>query len=217
MSRFRSEKGDAILVTTILSIVMVFLVASLTMDTVVNTYIKQGFTSIAQDSVERSVSTVSLRGSLTEKSVQSVVDSYKDSRMTAEFAPMLSDTTCNTIEIGTTRSNGNYYITSKGDKQLPYMTITLSTQRSAGKPAQHVTYSSEGYGAPVLQSGIYNPNLKYTVVSANIYDASPNTAPSFSKLAPNTGKDGDYRSSSCQYYNNNVSAITFASLVDIAN
>lgn len=210
LRRFRSNRADSILVTAIFSIVLVFLISLLTLDVVKNTYLKQGYTSMAQDAVENSMRTINSRGSLNESTPQAVVNAYMDRRKKFE-GNVYNSEACSTIERTYTESGLAYNTIKTEQKKVPFMLITLSSGRSSDNPnGKSVIFESEGGGPVRNVSGVsLDPKVKYTVVSAQIYDSTENFMVNIASLASD-----DYNFQ-CQYFNNDVSAVSYGSNSDL--
>lgn len=201
--RLKSNTADSVMVLALTSVVFLVLIIGFTMDVNKNINTGNAFTSMAQTSAETAVKQVDNSGSLGNNAIIAFVNEYaaqiSQNESQTNETQAYRTTECST-ESGTTR-------------KLPYFEITLKTGRGTdGKESSDtkkiegaITINSNGI-ATVDKSKIPSisrkelSDKKYTVISAEVYDATENL---FSSLGP------------CQLRHSSVSAISFASNTDL--
>lgn len=191
------DRASATLVTSIISMMFICLCAGFAIDTAKNSYLKSSFTSRAQQTTEIALKDIDSRGSIKETAVAKVVQKY-GADPNSSFARDETNVfkgSCSSREV--TDWDG-----VKRTKTMPYIVVRLNTARAVGA-SSNLVYTSEGGAPPVRVSGNYNATAKYTVLAADVHDASANFMMSM------FGMD-------CQDYNQKVSAISFGADGDLS-
>lgn len=192
LTKLRSEKGDAVLVTAILSTPLFMIAFGLAADTAKNIYVSSSYSSAAQAAVETAVKDINARGSLTNDSVRSLVKEFKvqnaDSIYHTKEANAFESELCSTAEI-----NGV-------NRKLPYYEVTLGTARTGSSAGHTSVWKVDGSGK--VTDKILSKNTKYRVISADVYTSSQNII---------LGTFGQ----PCQLIKSSVSAIAFGDNVDL--
>lgn len=208
--RLKSNTADSVMVLALTSVVFLVLIIGFTMDVNKNINTGNAFTSMAQTSAETAVKQVDSSGSLGNNAIIAFVN---------EYAAQISQNESQTNETQAYRTTECSTVSINGaDKKLPYFEITLKTGRGTdGKESIDtkkiegaITINSNGIATvdkskiPPLDKSKIPPSEerehKYTVISAEVYDATENL---FSSLGP------------CQLRHSSVSAISFASNTDL--
>jgi hypothetical protein len=195
--KYRKDVASATLVTGIISALFISLCAGLAIDVSKNVYLKESFTSRAQQSTQVAIKEMNSRGSLKVSAPAKLVTEYSGISSTSSYE---RDETKVWTGSCTTRS-----ITSWDGKELtatmPYIVIRMDTQRALGT-VSNVVWVSEGGGTPEIVSGTYDPTVKYSVIAADVHDSSANLMLSMFGMP-------------CQDYDQKVSAISFGSVSDL--
>lgn len=192
--RLKSNTADSVMVLALTSVVFLVLIIGFTMDVNKNINTGNAFTSMAQTSAETAVKQVNSAGSLGNAAVAAFVTEYRNQISSTDYqtneTQAYRTTKCSTASI-----NGT-------DKKLPYFEITLKTGRGTDGKAG-ISSDTWKIDASIPTDSIPTIALegtKYTVISAEVYDATENL---FSSLGP------------CQLRHSSVSAISFASNTDL--
>lgn len=210
--RARSDRGDAILVMSILFIPFMFLITGFAMDLTKAVYVKQQYQIMGQEATSAATRTVDTKGSIKSTAVQQVVNVYAE-----RFAGIDSS--------GINSGNGDNYSTREGSqsvrtsvcttvtlpngqvKQAPYMELSLNGGRNdidnVNSSALEARYTSEGGAVPVPTTGYpYNTTVRYYAINATVWDTSPNLIMGMFARP-------------CQQVKSVVSSITFGSQEDV--
>lgn len=209
--RFHRDRADAVLVTTVLSMIFLCLMMGLSIDVSKNAKLKADQDSQSQQSTQIAVKSVDSRGNLGLPAVQAAVNEYKKQRGTSTYSNALMGSGTYRDEAAAFRIGDRCATrtidTSIGkvtDAQMPYMVIRLDADRGLGTTAGSVTYVSEGGAAPTLMSGRLDPTSQYRVINAEVHDSVNNM------MLDIFGMD-------CQDLRSTVSAIAFGSNEDLAS
>lgn len=209
--RRRSDRGDALLVMSIIFVPFMFICVGFAMDLTKAVYVKQQYQIMGQEATTAAARNLNSNGSITNSAAAQVVQVYadrfkgKDSSTvnsgnsnnfsTNEATYGVRDSACQTV----TLEDGS-------TKPAPYMVITLNGGRNdvdnLNGTTNEVVYVSEGGAAPTIRSGTYNDFARYYTISARIYDTAPNL------LLGMFGKN-------CQQVVSEVSSVTFGSRNDV--
>lgn len=205
--RLRSDLASGTLVTGIISMLFLLLCAGMAIDVTKNSYLKSSFSAMSQNAAQTAVKSVNEVGSLTDQAPHMLVTEYlrqKGSEYdnSAVGAGVHYDETTAYQSPGCSTRTVTSWDGGEVEAALPYIVMRFDTGRQVGTGTGSAVYVSEGGGDPQLVSGSWNPNLKYTVVAAEISDSSNNVM---------LGSFGV----PCQDYRNLVSAITFGSNEDL--
>lgn len=176
-------------ITAFITIIFCFLIAGGVIELTKNYNIKHDYSKLAQNAAETSIQTVSPSGSLNIETVNKFIKDYDDlkySKTSTQHNRIYEGDTCNTVKV-----NGI-------EKTAPYFEITLSTDRSQKNSKDSVKYVSSNSEEANLVEGNSSSNNKYTIITATVYDSTPNL------FLPILGQK-------CQQYNTPVSAIIFGS------
>ena len=210
-ARRRSDRGDAILVMSVIFVPFFFLAAGFAMDLTKAVYVKEQYQTMGQEATTAAARNIDSKGSITEAAPAAVVQTYQDrfngtsttavnqengnNYSTLEGSVGVRNSSCTTVKVGNQTYNA------------PYMVITLSGGRndldSVNGTSYSPVYTSEAYGAPVLKTGtVYDPSKRYYTISAVIYDTAPNLMLGMFGVP-------------CQQTVSTVSSITFGSQEDV--
>jgi hypothetical protein len=166
--REANDRGDGVLVFTIIMLPLLFICFGFGLDMTKNSYIKSSLNTMAQNAADVAIQKIDSRGGLTSTSAVAFVEEYKDQRgltggydgaVSAESNTFMGGGACKTAEIdGVTRS-------------LPYLKFSYDTDRGNGTTARtsNFTWQNNSFSTVTL-----DPNVKYRAFNATIYDAAPN-------------------------------------------
>lgn len=196
---FKDDRASATLVTGIISMLFICLCLGIGVDISKNAYLKSSLSSRAQQSAEVALKNLSTTGSIKEvaadKFVQEYLGNHNDSSFRADETKVWMSQKCSKRKISLNNT--------QREVKMPYIVITLDTERRMGANSK-VVYVSEGGSEPKLVKGSYNPYEKYRVLAAEVHDSTANVI---------LGMFG----MNCQDYNSSVSAIAFGSQEDLEN
>ena len=182
MSR-SNDKADGTIVLFLFSVPLFILVLGLAINTNSAIQNKNEYNSMAQTSAETGVKSINTNGSLGQASVNAFVSEH---RAQMQFNQAINTEICQKMNVNGTMRN------------MPYYEIKLDTARGGGAPSG--TWIVEGQGeVPTLS---VDPNVKYRVISANVYTSSQNLF-------------GDFGLPPCQLHKSSVSAIAFGTNADL--
>ncbi len=210
----RRDRGDAVLVTVLLSIPLLAICFTFATSISMAVWQKTSYISAAQMAATDSLTAVQTNGYLGPASIQKFVSEYLSQTrgvnnaavqaagqgVNSETAPFV----CETAVI-----NGV-------ERQLPYIEVQLDINRGSGESGiSTYSYTSEGLGAvvnaPEGGHGTAVYGQQYRVINAKVWEASRNLT-ILGYQTPIQGTD-----TTCQGYNIDVSAILFGSNEDLDN
>lgn len=195
INKSKSDRGDTLVMFVIsIPFIMILMGFSININQSVNSSIE--YNAIAQTSVENAVKKVDSQGSLNNNSIQKFVNEYRiqsgdssePSRGTNETKAFQSSV-CNTAEV------------EGVERKMPYMIVTLGTERGTDKVQSQSSWTIEGVGSDAVEQKPLGSE-KYKVISATVYNTS-------------TSLWGAVGLSDCQLHKSQVSAISFGSNTDL--
>lgn len=195
INKSKSDRGDTLVMFVIsIPFIMILMGFSININQSVNSSIE--YNAIAQTSVENAVKKVDSQGSLNNNSIQKFVNEYRiqsgdssePSRGTNESKAFQSEV-CNTAEV------------EGVERKMPYMIVTLGTERGTDKVQSQSSWTIEGVGSDAVEQKPLGSE-KYKVISATVYNTS-------------TSLWGAVGLSDCQLHKSQVSAISFGSNTDL--
>lgn len=195
INKSKSDRGDTLVMFVIsIPFIMILMGFSININQSVNSSIE--YNAIAQTSVENAVKKVDSQGSLNNNSIQKFVNEYRiqsgdssePSRGTNESKAFQSEV-CNTAEV------------EGVERKMPYMIVTLGTERGTDKVQSQSSWTIEGVGSNAVEEKPLGSE-KYKVISATVYNTS-------------TSLWGAVGLSDCQLHKSQVSAISFGSNTDL--
>lgn len=192
VTRLKKDSANAVLVTVIIFMPLLMIAVGFAADMSKSSYVKNSYVTMSQKSADTAVSAINGRGSLDNAAVQKFVSEFKAQSGGSDFhtnetLSYSSSDTCSTKVINNV------------ERDLPYIEVKLETARGEG------SISTEAYGierGAAVPTKNLNPNVKFKVISADVYTASPNFM---------LGMFG----TPCQYLKSSVSAISFGSNEDL--
>lgn len=215
-----TDTASSTLIAGIYFTILGFIVLTITMDLTKNMYLKNAQNSQAQQSVEAAVKTIDSRGSVTKftidgtytipDSVYKVESEYKKQGYGEYLNKYFSGNAPQARYDETEAYEGancairpviRHGDTTPTDTQLPYMLITLDTNRNFSKTTNGVVFEIIGNNPPQLVQGAIDYNTVYKVVSATIVDSKSNLLLGIMGMP-------------CQDYNSTVSAVAFNQTTD---
>lgn len=186
-----SDRGDGVLVTTLIAIPLLLLVMGFSIDLNRSVNVGIAYNSMAQASVETGVKSLDARGSMGNRAVEAFVREYRVQSGNGANGGTAETQAYNSAACATAKVEGV-------ERRMPYIVVTLGTERGSGKQVTS-TWTVEGNDAvPTKALG----NGVYRVISADVYNSSTNLFGMLG-LAP------------CQVHKSSVSAIAFGSNSDL--
>jgi hypothetical protein len=189
-----NDRGDAILVMSVIFIFLFAIVADFAIGLTETAFLDSSYQSITQTSVDDAVRCVNTAGSLTgignnsgntcgvgfteTNSVQQAIDSYNTQFNTNAGGKVDSST----------RTQGCNKVTVDGNPETaPYIVVTLSGDLRGKNPGPSpVSWTSDGTGdnsgattessAPMLTSGTYDSTQSYQSITMTVYEAASTTS-----------------------------------------
>lgn len=184
-NRLKNDVADAVIVTTVISLLMLFLAAGFAIDISKNSMLRNTYYNMAQDSVETSVKTINASGSLNYSTIERVYSAYMVQKNSNETKVYESEQ-CSQQYDENGDPTGILY---------PYMNVSLDRERGQ-ESSSKVEFHVNSEGEITLTSGEIDDDIVYRVVSAEIYDSAPNL------MLNSFGMN-------CQEFKSSVSAIVF--------
>lgn len=180
------DKGDAIFITILVSLMFILSVTALVVDISKNVVLKNNQTSIAQASAQVAVKDINARGSLTANSYETFLTEYLSQTGNPPMANGCSlkvpRTLGDQMDASGNPRNGYLY---DGEYTGPYFKIVLSKTRGEKdnpfpvNPSDDKTYlygtaASIKAKLPTLETDLKRLNTVYRVFNVEIYEAVPN-------------------------------------------
>jgi len=214
-SRNGKDKGDAVLVTVLLSIPLLAICFTFATGISMSIWQKTSYISAAQMAATDSLTAVQTNGYLGPQTIQKFTSEYLS--QTRGITNSAVQSAGQGINAETAILDGGYCSTAVIDgvtRQLPYMEIQLDIARGTGESGiSTYSYTSEGLGGTVVNpagghgTAVYGQ--QYRVINAKVWEASKNMS-IMGVTTPIQGYD-----SACQAYNIDVSAILFGNNEDL--
>lgn len=224
--------GGGIFVMLIISMMMLCLVLGMAVDLTKNASIKNAQNAQSQQAAEIAVKRLDAKGSLTAESVKKAVNEYLVQRGYAvpsntnlnydasinggsvgDDAQVANDDTA-VFRSDSNEECGTREVQGVGKVQTPYIVVKLSQKRAFGSQGD-VTYifkngnftngmevNESGQLVPKPDTGTYQSNVTYKVITTETYDTSKNLLLGMFGMP-------------CQRLNTSTSAITFGSQSDL--
>lgn len=206
IDKFKKDKGDAIFITILVSLILILGVAGLVLDLGKNVVFRTNYTSIAQTASQSAVKKINAKGSLTAESYSEfITDYYSKAHGVPHNKTKFFTNGCKITVPGVNNSKPFEYTS-------PYFKIALSGNRgdSISKDpfkASNKTYI-HGTGKEImsqisnLKTTLQGNNTVYRVFNVEVFEAIPNF------MLGMMGMD-------CQQLNINVSSVAFGSQEDL--
>lgn len=198
LKRLRSDKANSTFVTFVLGFLFLTLAVAMSIDLAKSAYIKNAYSSTAQQSAQAAIKNMDGKGSIKEEALNDFISNYNGEANTGNISGSFGKTSENTFraEACNVREIDGY-----GEVELPFVVMKLDTERGLGANSE-VTYTSEGGADPRVVSGHYNRGATYRVLDVEVYDSARNMMLGIFGLP-------------CQNTHSHVSAIHFGSQQDI--
>lgn len=206
--KLRGDRGDAVLVTSIIAIPLLCLCFAFATSISMGTWQQTSYRSAAQAAATSSLQSVAANGYLNEATAKTFLREYRgqtgrnlagiagQGSAASETAPFQS-AKCQTAMI-------------KGkERALPYVEIQLDSVRRSGISAgASGTFTAEGPTGALKKTGTVSPNGAYRVINVRVWEASQNVT--WFGVRAETPKD-----MTCQAFATDVSAILFGNNEDL--
>lgn len=198
--RLASDRGDAVLVTGIVSIPLFFICMGMAIDVTSNVVQKQAYASMATSSAESAIRNIKADGGLDQTAIDAFVVEYKIQRDSK--ADLRSDPGAGSSETSGRRGTCTTAEINGVERTLPYMEVRLDTQRNQGTSglatSPYIMEGNEEIAKPSIPS-----NRTYRVIEATVYEANNNMIM------------GMFGGNVCQVHENKVSAVAFGNQRDL--
>lgn len=206
--KFAKDKGDAVLVTSVIAVPLLCLCFAFATSISLGTWQQTSYRSAAQAAATSSLQSVAASGYLNEATAKTFLREYRG--QTGRNLAGVAGQGSGAKETGSFQSTNCTTAAINGKtRTLPYIEIQLDSVRRSGVSAgASGTFTAEGPTGALKKAGTILPNGAYRVINVRVWEASQNVT--WFGVRAETPRD-----MTCQAYATDVSAILFGNNEDL--